>query len=106
MYLLKCQTRFKTVAIAVSALFLSLGAHAAHPNLVITTDDVKHMRQAISSNSSGKFATAFELLKAQVDEQIAHPITVPVPKDGGGGYTHERHKKITNLCTTLALFIS
>ncbi|MDN3475188.1 heparinase II/III family protein [Pseudoalteromonas sp. APC 3355] len=93
MYLLKCQTRFKIAAVAAITLLTSLGAHAAHPNLVITTDDVKQMRQAISSNGSTKFATAFESLKAQVDEQIAQPITVPVPKDGGGGYTHERHKK-------------
>ena len=93
MYLLKCQTRFKIAAVAAITLLTSLEAHAAHPNLVITTDDVKQMRQAISSNGSTKFATAFESLKTQVDEQIAKPITVPVPKDGGGGYTHERHKK-------------
>lgn len=93
MHLLKCQTGFKIAAVAALTLLTSLGAHAAHPNLVITTDDVKQMRQAISSNSSTKFANAFESLKAQVDEQIAQPITVPVPKDGGGGYTHERHKK-------------
>ena len=49
------------------------------------------MRQAIKGE--GQFATAYNDLKAQVDEQIKQPITVPVPKDGGGGYTHERHKK-------------
>jgi len=92
MNLTRSKTYFKTAGVT-AALLLSLNAHAVHPNLVITNDDVQHMRQAISTNSESQFATAFESLKAQVDEQIAQPITVPVPKDGGGGYTHERHKK-------------
>ncbi|MEL0642426.1 heparinase II/III family protein [Pseudoalteromonas aliena] len=92
MKVLKRLKSFKIASLAAT-LLLSLGAHAAHPNLVITTDDVKLMRQAISSHENGKFALAYNTLKAQVDEQMAQPITVPVPKDGGGGYTHERHKK-------------
>ncbi|TMO72813.1 alginate lyase [Pseudoalteromonas sp. S3785] len=91
--LTQSKSLFKTVGVAVSALVLSLNAYAVHPNLVITNDDVQQMRQAISSNEQGKFANAFEALKAQVDEQIKGPISVPVPKDGGGGYTHEQHKK-------------
>ncbi|KPZ52666.1 Alginate lyase [Pseudoalteromonas sp. P1-13-1a] len=91
--LTQSKSLFKTVGVTVSALVLSLNAYAAHPNLVITNDDVQQMRQAISSNEQGKFANAFEALKAQVDEQIKGPISVPVPKDGGGGYTHEQHKK-------------
>ncbi|MBQ4859981.1 heparinase II/III family protein [Pseudoalteromonas sp. MMG007] len=92
MKVLKRLKSFKIASLAAT-LLLSLGAHAAHPNLVITTDDVKLMRQAISSHENGKFALAYDTLKAQVDEQMAQPITVPVPKDGGGGYTHEQHKK-------------
>ncbi|NMP32595.1 alginate lyase family protein [Thalassotalea sp. M1531] len=65
--------------------------HAAHPNLVSSIDDVNKMRAAI--NESGYFSNAYIALKAKVDKQIKQPITVPVPKDGGGGYTHERHKK-------------
>ncbi|WP_412085936.1 heparinase II/III family protein [Pseudoalteromonas agarivorans] len=93
MNLTQNKSLFKTLGVTVSALVLSINAYAAHPNLVITNDDVKQMRQAISNNEQGKFANAFAALKAQVDEQIKSPITVPVPKDGGGGYTHERHKK-------------
>lgn len=61
------------------------------PNLVITTADVENMRAAITQE--GKFKTTFIAVKSSVDQQIAQPITVPVPQDGGGGYTHERHKK-------------
>ena len=61
------------------------------PNLVITVADVKNMRAAIKDE--GQFKRTFLASKASVDEQIAQKITVPQPKDGGGGYTHERHKK-------------
>jgi hypothetical protein len=70
---------------------LSLNLEAASPNLVITTEDVQLMRQA--ATEKGRFADQVIALQAKVDSQIALPITVPVPKDGGGGYTHERHKK-------------
>lgn len=70
---------------------LSTSVQATHPNLVITVEDVEQMRQAIGEK--GRFATAYHALKSKVDQQTAQPITVPVPKDGGGGYTHERHKK-------------
>lgn len=76
-----------TIALVVN----TFGVNAQHPNLVTTADDVKLMRAAIKTQ--GRFSTKFETLKAQVDAQIKQPITVPVPKDGGGGYTHERHKK-------------
>jgi len=72
------------------ALILPFGVQAAHPNLVITADDVREMRQAITE--PGQFSTAYRDLKTKVDLQLALPINVPVPKDGGGGYTHERHK--------------
>lgn len=64
---------------------------AAHPNLVITQQDVLDMRVAIQH--PGAFTTAYKALKQKVDVQLSLPVDVPVPKDGGGGYTHERHKQ-------------
>ncbi len=61
------------------------------PNLVVTNADVKNMQAAIAVE--GQFKDAFVASKASVEQQISEPIIVPVPKDGGGGYTHERHKK-------------
>ena len=61
------------------------------PSLVETTADVASMRSAIKQE--GQFKRTFVANKASVDQQIAQAITVPMPKDGGGGYTHERHKK-------------
>lgn len=61
------------------------------PNLVITDNDVVEMRAAI--NQSGLFQDKYQALKDTIEQQMMQPIAVPVPKDGGGGYTHERHKK-------------
>ncbi|WP_371744407.1 heparinase II/III family protein [Psychrosphaera sp. B3R10] len=70
---------------------LSLRAEAVHPSLVTSKADVVEMRKELTKD--GRFKQAFIAQKKQVDAQIAQPIEVPVPKDGGGGYTHERHKK-------------
>lgn len=85
------KTRHFLLLCTMVTSMLAFNAQAAHPNLVITQSDVTNMRQAIEKE--GSFSDAYHALKTQVDEQIKQPITVPVPKDGGGGYTHERHKK-------------
>ena len=84
-------TRIKPFFILLMALMLSACAEAAHPNLVITSDNIEQMRAAI--DEPGRFKNAFDKQRHMVDELIKHPIVVPVPKDGGGGYTHEQHKK-------------
>ena len=91
MNILKHSYTAKAFTLLLLAAFYSLSSQAAHPSLVITVDDVKQMRKAI--DGSGRFASEYRKLKSQVDKQITLPITVPLPKDGGGGYTHERHKK-------------
>ena len=73
------------------AVVLSACAQASHPNLVITEQDVVAMRTA--AKQPGRFSTAVTARQAQLTEQILQPIVVPVPRDGGGGYTHEQHKK-------------
>ena len=84
------------LAVTVMVLLANLGLNQVaiartSPNLVITTADVEKMRVAITQE--GQFKNTFMAKKSSVDEQLAQPIVVPVPKDGGGGYTHERHKK-------------
>ena len=46
--------------------------------------------------SSG-FDAVLKQAKSELDTQMALPITVPVPKDPGGGYTHEKHKSNATL---------
>ncbi|WP_299269503.1 heparinase II/III family protein [uncultured Psychrosphaera sp.] len=78
---------FLTLLIAA----FSIQAKDANPRLVSTQADIAKMRLAIKT--PGSFKTKFEQQKRSVDKQMEQAITVPVPADGGGGYTHERHKK-------------
>ncbi|MEO0464440.1 MAG: alginate lyase family protein [Pseudomonadota bacterium] len=39
------------------------------------------------------YAAELERARAFVDEMMANGLVVPVPKDPGGGYTHEQHKR-------------
>lgn len=61
------------------------------PNLVVSYKELPEMRAALGEK--GRYADTYLAVKARIDQQILLPIQVPVPKDGGGGYTHERHKK-------------
>ena len=68
-----------------------LAMASTSPKLVINKHDIEKMREAITEE--GKFKDTFNATKMLVDKQMAQAIIVPIPKDGGGGYTHERHKK-------------
>ena len=46
---------------------------------------------AVAPKASG-FDATLEQAKMDLAEQMALPMTIPVPKDPGGGYTHEKHK--------------
>ena len=84
----------KITTVAALALTVSCVSHsslAQNPNLVITQADVAAMRLGVQKE--GRFQSAYSDLRATVDAQLLQDINVPVPKDGGGGYTHEVHKK-------------
>ena len=61
------------------------------PNLVVSHQDIAKMQAA--AQGTGSYAKAYQQLKSRIDKQMLLEIDVPVPADGGGGYTHERHKK-------------
>lgn len=48
---------------------------------------------AQQANRPPLFSAELARVKAQVDKAMRGPIEVPVPKDPGGGYTHEQHKR-------------
>ncbi|MCL1101942.1 alginate lyase family protein [Shewanella saliphila] len=80
------------VGIALALLGINLPANAAsHPNLVINQQDVAAMQKAITEQ--GAFQDAFKAKLNQVDIGLNQSIEVPLPQDGGGGYTHEKHKR-------------
>ena len=44
------------------------------------------------SNTVNGFDRTVENAKTALDRAMAGPLTIPTPKDPGGGYTHETHK--------------
>ena len=97
-----CSLQQKSALLLFIFCSLSFSSLAAHPNLVITQDDVVKMRNAIMQE--GRFQDAYLQVKQEGDLHLAMPNVVPVPKDGGGGYTHERHKKNYQLNSGRKLF--
>lgn len=72
----------------------SSGVSKAHPNLTVTQADVAVIKAQLENTPSAK--AALDILSKKVDAIIAQPMDVPIPKDAGGGYTHEQHKRNFN----------
>ena len=62
-----------------------------YPRLVLTQQDVEFIKS--EGAKSETFSNALKSLQDEIDLAIASPIDVPVPKDAGGSYTHEQHKR-------------
>ncbi len=75
---------FVAVSMAVSA------SAADHPMLLLTRDGVKEMKA--SRGNVPAFDKSLDRLIAEADKALKRELCLPVPKDGGGGYSHEMHK--------------
>ena len=62
-----------------------------HPRVLLNPSDVAAMK--IAAETYPLFKQSFQQRKASVDAMLGQVIDVPLPKDPGGGYTHEQHKK-------------
>lgn len=71
-------------------------ASQQHPCLMLSQDGVNSIRKEIKDGKIPLFETTLNKAKAEIDAVVSQPISVPIPKDAGGGYTHERHKKNYN----------
>lgn len=82
--------RFITV---VSSLFLTVAAGwaANHPVLLLTKEGVASIREG--KGKAPLFDSSLSSLLEAADAALVRPLDVPLPRDGGGGYTHEAHKQ-------------
>jgi len=81
----------KKIHFLLLALLLSTGALAQrHPSLLLTPEGVAEI--CADRGTVPAFDRSLEATLAGADKALSLPIVVPVPKDGGGGYTHEQHK--------------
>ncbi|MDB5230849.1 MAG: Heparinase family protein [Chitinophagaceae bacterium] len=62
-----------------------------HPSLMLTTATMGAVRKGITEYPLLK--SSFTEIKRNADNAIKAGINVPLPNDGGGGVTHEQHKK-------------
>jgi hypothetical protein len=82
----------KKILSLISLLFLSVVACAQqHPSIMLTSKGIAEVRKGIAALPLLK--SSFKEVKATADEALKNTINVPVPKDGGGGFTHEQHKR-------------
>ena len=77
-------------AILLSLFIAGAAVAAEHPNLLLTQEGVRQMKAA--KGSIPLFDKSVEKLISEADDAVQKPICLPVPKDGGGGYSHEMHK--------------
>ena len=81
-----------TAAILAACVFVTAGCHAdEHPRLLMTPADVRNVVENVDESPS--FAGVVEQTRAAVDAYFLEFPDVPEPRDAGGGYTHERHKR-------------
>ncbi len=76
-----------TIAFSLAAVAALAGDH---PSLMLTKAGVAEM--CGDKECAPSFFLSLERTMAGANAAVAAPIVVPQPKDGGGGYTHERHK--------------
>ena len=88
--------------VIVGFVFLSFSAFSTHaksadssdsehPNLTVTKADIAQINANIATVPLAQ--SALKELSARVDASIEKPMSVPVPEDAGGGFTHEQHKR-------------
>lgn len=88
----------KTRSILTAILLFGILAVQAqipeHPCLLLTQKGVEQIKS--QNKAAVLFNTALGQTQKQTDVVLTQPIDVPVPKDAGGGYTHEQHKRNYN----------
>lgn len=78
------------LALAIIAAATAAPAQTSRPSLLWSAADVESIRN--SPGNGPLFTAALQEARARVEQALARPIDVPVPRDAGG-YTHERHKQ-------------
>lgn len=87
--------RHKKLFLTLSFLAISFGCLLAkvqkHPCLILTDESIKSVKNELKS--TGLLSSSINDIKFRIDGKLNDTIDVPIPKDAGGGYTHEQHKR-------------
>lgn len=87
--------RHKKLFLTLSFLAISFGCLLAkvhkHPCLILTDESIKSVKNELKH--TGLLSSSINNIRYRIDGKLNDTIDVPVPKDAGGGYTHEQHKR-------------
>lgn len=89
------------VRVFFALIFPTILMAQQHPSLLITKDNLPALREGI--HQYPLLDDSFQAILKQVKAQLGEEIEVPTPKDAGGGYTHELHKKNYQLILNSAI---
>lgn len=82
----------KLFVLSISLMAAGIIAQAqSHPSIMLTRSNIDAVRKGISDHPM--MAASFKTVKKDADKALKTGIDVPTPADGGGGVTHEKHKK-------------
>ena len=81
----------KVVMLMFCVCCSSLIQAQVHPNIMLSQQNLPAVRSGV--NSYPLLKSSYAEVKQEADNALKNPINVPVPKDGGGGFTHEQHKR-------------
>jgi hypothetical protein len=81
--------KYLHLVILIAIPFINVNANQ-HPGIFLTPNAVKEIKSSLGKYPG--FDKSYNDLKEIADKALLSEIIVPVPKDGGGGYTHEKHK--------------
>lgn len=73
------------------ALCVVLCVQAQHPSIMLTKANVEAVKKGVTMYPL--LQQSFKSLKKEADKALGTSIEVPLPKDAGGGATHEKHKR-------------
>ncbi|MBN7809761.1 alginate lyase family protein [Algoriphagus sp. H41] len=74
----------------MGAAFAQQVTPTSQSNLLLTDKGVKDYTRLLAEKPTSVQEIA--QIKQKIDAELGQPIQVPMPKDAGGGYTHEQHK--------------
>ncbi|MFV0467717.1 MAG: heparinase II/III family protein [Dysgonomonas sp.] len=83
-----------TLLILILVFSTTISASGTHPCLILSKDGVAKIKKEMGRVPL--FDKALQKTKTEMDIVVTKPISVPIPKDAGGGETHEKHKQNYN----------
>lgn len=88
---MRYKTSFLTLLLLMTSFGYLLANTQKHPCLILTDESIKSIKKELTSN--GILSNSLNQIKLEIDKKLNDTIDVPIPKDAGGGYTHEQHKR-------------